>query len=30
MEIRMGNGERPSGQNTYDAQELYSRLKPEV
>jgi len=30
MEIRMGNGEPPSGQNTYDAQELYSRLKPEV
>ncbi|MAY57251.1 MAG: hypothetical protein CMQ46_01080 [Gammaproteobacteria bacterium] len=30
MEIRMGSGERPSEQNSYDAQDLYSRLKPEV
>lgn len=30
MEIRMGKGVRPSDQNSYDARELYSRLKPEV
>ncbi|MDO8907023.1 MAG: hypothetical protein Q7W55_00840 [Pseudohongiella sp.] len=30
MEIRMGKGMRPSGQTSYDARELYSRLKPEV
>lgn len=30
MEIRMGKGMRPSDQISYDARELYSRLKPEV
>jgi hypothetical protein len=30
MEIRMGKGMRPSGQTSYDARELYSRLKPEA
>lgn len=30
MDIRMGKGIRPSDQNSYDARELYSRLKPEV
>lgn len=30
MEVRMGKGVRPSDQNSYDARELYSRLKPEA
>lgn len=30
MEVRMGKGMRPGAQNSYDARELYSRLKPEV
>lgn len=30
MEVRMGKGIRPSEQNSYDARELYSRLKPEA
>lgn len=30
MEVRMGKGMRPSDQTSYDARELYSRLKPEA
>lgn len=30
MEIRMGNGIRPSGEQNYDAREVYQNLKPEA
>jgi hypothetical protein len=30
MEIRMGNGIRPSGEQNYDAREVYENLKPEA
>lgn len=30
MEIRMGNGIRPSGEQSYDARDVYQNLKPEA